>query len=591
MLLSRISIGQNCTIGLSSIIVPGTVLPANTCIGPNSSTWEMDDANENNRDLVATNLATPHWILRILIIEPVALLAWLVGRAPWLAGLIGLVRTFPRDIWPDHAQAAARWYTNTKRIGFHYIARIGGDTIGPITLFLFVLLVKRLMDSRWICGPLKSGTPMKNRSQMQKLRTALLQRLVPEGDLSKVASLFGAHYEIVSILVRALGGRVGQRVYWPGVGPSMQDFELLDIGNDVVFGSRAHLVTSNQIGSDAIALGDGCMVADRVVVQPGTTVGEHTVLGSGALTCQNGSYPSNTVWIGSKAGNCICLNHKSHDDTDSVDNTKSSTPFGRAFYQGKADYHVLGLPTIICYSLLTTICVSLYWNTSTILGMKVIAVVLQLKLRGFHKEEWYRPFPIYALLTASIAVITTLQAILALVLIVGAKWSLMGRRSPGSYDWDKNSYCQRWQILLTIERLRRKCYGGVGILGLLTGTHYAVLYFRALGGSIGRDCALFANGTPSLLFTEPDLLTLGDRVAVDDASLVSHINSRGQFKLNRLYVGDRSALRTGSRLLSGASIGEDACLLEHTLIVAGDHVEAGDVYQGWPGTLLNKKRF
>lgn len=53
------------------------------------------------------------------------------------------------------------------------------------------------------------------------------------------------------------------------------------------------------------------------------------------------------------------------------------------------------------------------------------------------------------------------------------------------------------------------------------------MYFRALGANIGKDCALFAGGMPSLMFTEPDLLTLGDRVAVDDALLVGHINSRG----------------------------------------------------------------
>ena len=117
---------------------------------------------------------------------------------------------------------------------------------------------------------------------------------------------------------------------------------------------------------------------------------------------------------------------------------------------------------------------------------------------------------------------------------------------------------------------------------MLTGTYWIVLYFRALGASIGKDCALFAGGLPSLYFTEPDLLTLGDRVSVDDASLVGHINTRGKFDLNPLHVGDRSVLRTGSRLLSGARMEADTCLLEHTLIMAGDVVDAGRTCQGWP---------
>ena len=111
-----------------------------------------------------------------------------------------------------------------------------------------------------------------------------------------------------------------------------------------------------------------------------------------------------------------------------------------------------------------------------------------------------------------------------------------------------------------------------------------------MGANIGKDCALFANGRPALYFTEPDLLTLGDRVTVDDASLVGHINSRGNFKLHELYVGDRSVLRTGSRLLAGANMSEDACLLEHTLVMSGDHVDAGVTYQGWPASVFTGKR-
>jgi len=118
---------------------------------------------------------------------------------------------------------------------------------------------------------------------------------------------------------------------------------------------------------------------------------------------------------------------------------------------------------------------------------------------------------------------------------------------------------------------------------MLTGTHWMVMYFRALGAEIGKDCALFANGDPSLLFTEPDLLTLGNRVAIDDASLVGHINTRGKFDLNRLVVGDGCVLRSGSRLLSGGVMEAGSCLKEHTLVMGGEVVGKGMTVQGWPG--------
>jgi hypothetical protein len=37
---------------------------------------------------------------------------------------------------------------------------------------------------------------------------------------------------------------------------------------------------------------------------------------------------------------------------------------------------------------------------------------------------------------------------------------------PGSYHWDKSSYNQRWQFLLSCETLIKDCYDGVGLLPL-----------------------------------------------------------------------------------------------------------------------------
>ncbi|GKZ24769.1 hypothetical protein AbraIFM66951_002011 [Aspergillus brasiliensis] len=121
-------------------------------------------------------------------------------------------------------------------------------------------------------------------------------------------------------------------------------------------------------------------------------------------------------------------------------------------------------------------------------------------------------------------------------------------------------------------------FGGTAILSLLTGTAYLSWFYRAVGANTGEDCALNANGDPHIFLTEPDLVTLGDRVTVDDASLVCHLNTPAY----TAGVGDRSVMRTGSRLLSGASMGKDACLLEHTLVLSGDHVEDGTTLQGWP---------
>lgn len=110
-----------------------------------------------------------------------------------------------------------------------------------------------------------------------------------------------------------------------------------------------------------------------------------------------------------------------------------------------------------------------------------------------------------------------------------------------------------------------------------------------MGAKIGKDVTLWAGGRPGLM-TEPDLVTLGDRVSLDDCSVVAHINSRGKFALNKLFIADGCALRTGSRLLSGAQMEDYSMLLEHALLASGDIAEAGAVYAGWPAQQLDERR-
>jgi UDP-3-O-[3-hydroxymyristoyl] glucosamine N-acyltransferase len=74
MLLKQIRIGKDSSVGLKSVLAPGAIIPENTCIGPNSSSWELRDANESNRDLLTSRVQQPHWLLRLCIVEPLRLL-------------------------------------------------------------------------------------------------------------------------------------------------------------------------------------------------------------------------------------------------------------------------------------------------------------------------------------------------------------------------------------------------------------------------------------------------------------------------------------------------------------------------------------
>lgn len=82
--------------------------------------------------------------------------------------------------------------------------------------------------------------------------------------------------------------------------------------------------------------------------------------------------------------------------------------------------------------------------------------------------------------------------------------------------------------------------------------------------------------------TEPELVEIGDDVSVDDASLVAHTNTRGEFRMGDVVVGDGCVLKSNSRILAGAHLESNSILLEHTLVMPGDTVESGYVVQGWP---------
>ncbi|KAK5722153.1 putative NRPS-like protein biosynthetic cluster [Elasticomyces elasticus] len=695
MYLGRLSVGTGAVVGLGSIVAAGTHVPEYACIGPNSSSWEVTEAaDEGNRDLASSNIPAPHWVLEVFLGLPIQLSTAFLGALPWLGGLVPLVLHEPITDTTDTLRQIVVWFSSPSRVGFHYLALMLNAILGPAFIFAAVWLLKKVFDMA--VGPARPCSA-DSQSQMSRFRASLLRTLMPAPQFHKLADLFGSHYEVTSHLARLMGARIGKRVYWPGTGPSIQDFALLDIGDDVVFGSRSHLVTSDGSGTDKVVIGNGAMVADRVVLLPGVHLGEKTVMGSGAMTKRNGRYADSATYVGSRANDAVCLSSnttnmavsnrasiyydlpktpyaydrtqstattlvRSQDseassimtveksavisnsideeivkidnhirrrsiititvskvneqylergsavgvsiaaDTsmaqlekrrgsiitvkevtaDTPDEQQTSSPFGRAFYYGLAPYRVWSQSTITCYSVLITLVCAVFWNVGSISTVQIIGHGLTNQAPLTVTNVWARPIVMYIYFTIFVAVILAAQTAIVLFFLIGAKWLLLGRRQAGNYDWDKSPYCQRWQFFLKLESLRRHCYGGLGILSLLTGTAWIVAYFRALGLKIGKDCALFAGGTPSLFFTEPDLLELGDRVVVDDASLVAHINTRGKFDLNELKVGHRSVLRSGSRLLSGAKMEDDTCLLEHTLVMAGDVVEAGCTSQGWP---------
>ena len=124
------------------------------------------------------------------------------------------------------------------------------------------------------------------------------------------------------------------------------EYDLLEIGDDVVFGSRSVIITSSTKASKKVVFEAGAMVADRCVILPGVHLKKGAVLGSGALAAEDMMIPIGSVWLGSQHGRA--LNVAPADQSFAVKDTTS--PFGKAFYQGKANYFVIPLWMIVIYN-------------------------------------------------------------------------------------------------------------------------------------------------------------------------------------------------------------------------------------------------
>ena len=523
--LEPIVIGRGATVNTYTQLAPGAVIPDGATYGPHASSHDQpspDGHAQYNRAAIPQ----PHWALKLFVAAPIIFVVKVAAYVPWFAALFILLAQPPPKGNLTNMERVIVWFASPQRVAWHSLARIIRVIFPPVLQLIFGLIIKRVMG-------LNRGGLTKDASQWVHLRRFINHKLLSPKVLKRAYSIIGSHYEVTSVIWRCMGAKVGKRVYWPGSGVYCPDPELFEVGDDVVFGSRSEVFTTDGIGSAKVVVGAGAMIADRVVLLPGTTVGKRAVMGSGALGRRGASYEDGSIWMGSERGEAVCFKTGSKEADEG---TSTITPFGRAFYKREAPFFVIPYFLLVVINIAVAIVCAGYWSIGAVVGTQILNL-LRIHFPQLHlfSNGPRQIFVLYGLISCWFIITYTLQAIVALLYVVVTKWLVIGRRVQGSYDWDKSSYCQRWQLHLTLAKPMYRGYGIGGILGTISGTAYIVWYLRALGAKIGKDCAVFAGGRVGLM-TEPDLVELGDHVALDDCSVVAHINSRGNFSLNKLNI-------------------------------------------------------
>ncbi|KAJ7124381.1 acetyl-CoA synthetase-like protein [Mycena epipterygia] len=594
--LDKVIIGRYAIINTYTQISPGAVIPDGAVYGPHASSYDVP-APEGFAAYSRPMISEPHLLMKLFVAWPVIVSVFFISYLPWFTILWFM--TNEGGIIEDRLnplESLVDWFATRERILFYILARIVRALITPLLKLVLGILVKRAF-----------GFNKETSLYSQPDQIVLLRRYINSYTLSKSVlipsfAILGTHYEAVSLIYRAMGAKIGRRIYWPNSGLFCLDPELLEIGDDVVFGSRSEVLTTDCLGSAKIVVGDGAMIADRVVLLPGAKIGRLALMGSGALALRNREYKDGSIWLGTgrfeiPSRFIINLLPDCLDDGSDKDlNPDTSTPFGRAFYQHKAPYIVYPYFLILAINIAVIALSATYWSIGAVSTAQVLRRVGRLgENHGnlTYRPSWFRPAIVYGINALSFVVVLNIQAILVIFWMIATKWIVIGQRQDGQYAWDISSYCQRWQLHLVLSQLVNKGQRNGGVLGPLTGTAYFVWYLRAMGARIGNNCAIYPGGTAGPM-SEPDLVRLGDNVSLDDCSVVAHINSRGDFALNSLEVGNGCAMRSGSRLLSGASMEDSSMLCEHTLLTSGDVADSGAVYAGWPakqiaGTVMNRR--
>lgn len=266
-----------------------------------------------------------------------------------------------------------------------------------------------------------------------------------------------------------------------------------------------------------------------------------------------------------------------------VGDASTLRPFGKAFYGRDATYFVLPLSWIVSLTVIVQAMITVL-HTLPLLGAIYLATALlygfSIKARDYYAIQ-YSFSTVYFTILCMFFWTHLIRVASWLLIELTAKWSLMGRRKVGRYNYDKSSYTQRWEVYQLIAKVRK--VNRLNLLDFLSGTPFMATYFRLNGGDIGEDCCLYPSGADPFM-PEPDLVTMGDRCVVDCASIICHLNTRGNFELAKIIMEKECTLRTRSRIQQGVHMKEGSQLLEKSLAMTGEVIEANSTWQGGPAT-------
>ncbi|GAA0908936.1 hypothetical protein GCM10009549_16610 [Streptomyces thermoalcalitolerans] len=156
------------------------------------------------------------------------------------------------------------------------------------------------------------------------------------------------------------------------------------------------------------------------------------------------------------------------------------------------------------------------------------------------------------------------------VMPILAKWTLIGRFTPGRFPVWSLAYV-RWWVVKTLIR--------TSPMRMFTASPLYVLYLRALGARIGRNVAIFSTHIPVCA----DLLTIGDGTVIRKDALFSCYRAHAGFiQTGPVTLGKDVVVGEQTVLDIGTSMGDASQLGHASALYAGQSVPARERRHGSP---------
>ncbi len=120
-------------------------------------------------------------------------------------------------------------------------------------------------------------------------------------------------------------------------------------------------------------------------------------------------------------------------------------------------------------------------------------------------------------------------------------------------------------------------------LEFITPTPILNLFFVMMGMKIGDGVVI-----NSTYFSDPSLITIGNKVTIGgSATIVGHYGQGGFLVLAPVIIGDRATIGLKASIMGGVTIGADAKILPHTIVLPKTVIPAGETWGGVPARKIS----